>query len=134
MQTQNQYKELLQQFQPRPIKSDEDLEKVQERVNSLLDQPELTPDEQDYLDLLGTLIYEYEQTQDPIPDMYGVELLKILMEERGLLQKDLVSIFKTESIVSEILNEKRQLTARHIQELAEFFTISPAVFFPKILP
>jgi HTH-type transcriptional regulator/antitoxin HigA len=29
------------------------------------------------LDLLGTLIYEYEQTQDPIPDIYGVEFLKV---------------------------------------------------------
>jgi DNA mismatch repair ATPase MutS len=77
MQTQNQYRELLQQFPPRPLKNDQELEKMQERVNSLLDQPELTPDEQDYLDLLGTLIYEYEQTQDPIPDIYGVEFLKV---------------------------------------------------------
>ncbi len=52
------------------------------------------------------------------------------MEERGLRQKDLVPIFKTESIVSDILNNRRQLTTRHIQELAKFFNISPAAFFP----
>jgi HTH-type transcriptional regulator / antitoxin HigA len=41
-----------------------------------------------------------------------------------------VPIVKAESIVSEILREKRQLTTEHIQKLAEFFSVSPAVFFP----
>ena len=77
------------------------------------------------------LIYEYEKDLDIVPDIYGVELLKVLLEERNLKEKDLVSIFKTESIISDILNEKRQLTTRHIQELAEFFNVSPSVFFPR---
>ncbi|WP_293157294.1 MULTISPECIES: transcriptional regulator [unclassified Microcoleus] len=76
------------------------------------------------------LVYEYEQTLEPIPDIYGVELLKALIEEFELRQKDLVAIFKTESIVSDILREKRQLTTEHIQKLAEFFYVSPAAFFP----
>jgi HTH-type transcriptional regulator/antitoxin HigA len=131
MLTQDQYSQLLNEFPPRPIKSDEGLEAVQERVNSLLDQPELTPDEQDYLYLLGTLIYEYESNLEPIPDIYGVELLKILIEERNLKQKDLTFVFKTESIVSDILKGKRKLNKEHIQKLADFFNISPAVFFPR---
>lgn len=129
---QNQYMELLQQFPPRPIKSDEELEITIEKVNSLVDKPELTQDEKDYLDLLGTLIYQYEQTQDLIPDIYGVELLKVLIAARGLKQKDLVSIFKTESIVSDILNGKRELNKKQIQKLADFFKLSPAVFFTRI--
>jgi HTH-type transcriptional regulator / antitoxin HigA len=40
-----------------------------------------------------------------------------------------VPIFKTESIVSDVLNGKRKLTVQHIKELAQFFHISPAVFF-----
>jgi HTH-type transcriptional regulator/antitoxin HigA len=99
-------------------------------INQLLDKSELTPDEEDYLDVLGTLIYNYEQQQEIIPDIYGIELLKFLLEERDLKQKDLVPIFKTESIVSAVLNGKRQLTSRHIQELAAFFHLSPSVFFP----
>ncbi|HEY9299418.1 MAG TPA: transcriptional regulator, partial [Phormidium sp.] len=62
--------------------------------------------------------------------IYGVELLKVLIEEFVLRQKDLVPIFKTESIVSDVLSGKRQLTTRHIEELAKFFHVSPAVFFP----
>jgi HTH-type transcriptional regulator / antitoxin HigA len=53
-----------------------------------------------------------------------------LIEGTNLKQKDLVPIFKTESIVSEVLKGKRKLTVEHIQKLGEFFNISPAVFFP----
>ncbi|MEG5103118.1 MULTISPECIES: transcriptional regulator [unclassified Microcoleus] len=130
MKNSSAYIELLKTFPPRPITAEEELMATQEAIDSLLDKGELTPDERDYLNVLGTLVYEYEQTLEPIPDIYGVELLKALIEEFELRQKDLVPIFKTESIVSDILREKRQLTTEHIQKLAQFFGVSPAVFFP----
>jgi HTH-type transcriptional regulator / antitoxin HigA len=125
------YTELLTYFPPRPIKHEEDLEKTQAVVDNLLDKGELTESEEDYLNLLGILIYEYESKQDLVPDIYGVELLKVLIAELNLKQKDLVPIFKTESIVSDVLKGKRKLTVEHIQKLAEFFNLSPAVFFPE---
>ncbi|WP_315789042.1 transcriptional regulator [Fischerella sp. JS2] len=124
------YTELLINFPPRIIKSEEDFQKTQACVDRLLDKGELTQAEEDYLDLLGVLISEYEQGQDLVPDIYGVELLKVLIEELNLKQKDLVPIFKTESIVSDVLNGKRKLTVEHIQKLGEFFKVSPVVFFP----
>ncbi|WYL93189.1 MAG: transcriptional regulator [Gloeotrichia echinulata IR180] len=123
------YTDLLISFPPRSIKSEEDLEKTQAVVDNLLDKGKLTESEEDYLNLLGILIHEYEEQQDLVPDIYGVELLKVLMVELNLKQKDLVPIFKTESIVSDVLKGKRKLTVEHIQNLAEFFHISPAVFF-----
>jgi HTH-type transcriptional regulator/antitoxin HigA len=133
MMTAEKYMQLLQDFPPRPITSEEDFAATQAVINRLLDKPELTLEEEDYLDVLGALVSEYEnQQEDLIPDIYGVELLKVLIAELNLKQKDLVSIFKTESIVSDVLNEKRQLTTRHIQELSEFFHFSPAVFFPNL--
>lgn len=133
MVTIKKYIQLLKSFPPRPIVSETDFEATQSVINNLLDKPKLTLEEEDYLDVLGTLVYNYEQQQeDLIPDIYGVDLLKVLIEEHNLKQKDLVFIFKTESIVSDIVNGKRQLTNRHIQELAKFFHVSPAVFFPKL--
>lgn len=127
----NNYINLLVKFPPRPITSEAELEATQSVIDKLIDQEILTPEERDYLNVLGSLIWEYEQKQQEIPDIYGTELLKVLLQERGMRQKDLISIFKTESILSEILNGKRQLTSRHIQELADFFNLSPAVFFPR---
>ncbi|MCC3407776.1 MAG: transcriptional regulator [Microcoleus sp. PH2017_10_PVI_O_A] len=130
MNNSNAYIELLKSFPPRPITVESELIATQETIDSLLDKGELTPDERDYLNVLGTLVYEYEQTLEPIPDIYGIELLKGLIEEFDLRQKDLLPIFKTESIVSDILHKKRELTTEHIQKLAEFFCVSPAAFFP----
>jgi HTH-type transcriptional regulator/antitoxin HigA len=125
----SEYIELLTQFAPRPITTAEGLRETQKIIDSLLDRPQLSLDERDYLNLLGTLVYEYEEKHVHIPDIHGVELLKVLIDEFGLRQKDLVPIFKTESIVSEVLRGQRKLTVEHIQKLANFFHISPAAFF-----
>ncbi|MDY7012393.1 MAG: transcriptional regulator [Cyanobacteriota bacterium] len=127
----NDYIELLKSFPPRPIASEEEFVATQNVIDSLLDRENPSKAEQDYLDVLGTLVYEYEQKQEPIPDIYGIELLEALLQEFDLRQKALVPIFKTESIVSDVLHGKRQLTTRHIEELASFFHISPACFFPN---
>ncbi|GBF80724.1 helix-turn-helix domain-containing protein [Aphanothece sacrum] len=128
--SQAKYLTLLKKFPPRPIKSEKELDATQEIINELLDKPELTLEEKDYLDILGTLIYEYEQELDIIPDIYGVELLKFLLEDNGLKSKDFVLILRIESIVSDILNGKRQLTTSDIQALAAFFNLSPDLFLP----
>ena len=128
--TQNNYTKLIVSFPPSPIKSEEDLEKVQNIVDSLLDKEKLTEDEEDYLYLLGMLIEEYEEKQDLVPDIHGIELIKALMVELDMKQKDLIPIFKTESIVSDVLKGKRKMTVEHIQKSAELFRLSPAVFFP----
>ncbi len=123
------YIELLQQFPPRPIKSEQEFYAVQKVIDSLLDTGEITPDVQDYINVLGILVHEYEENYVSIPDLSGIELLKALINELGLKQKDLVPIFKTESIVSAILRGKRQFTVEHIEKLADFFHISPSAFF-----
>ena len=56
-------------------------------------------------------------------DLQGIELIRGLMELYNLKQKDLIPIFKTKSIVSAILNYKRQLTTEHINKLAAFFRL-----------
>ncbi|WP_243147166.1 hypothetical protein [Scytonema sp. UIC 10036] len=51
---------------------------TQKVIDSLIDKGDLTSDEQDYLNVLGTLVHEYEEKHKSIPDIYGVELLKAL--------------------------------------------------------
>lgn len=127
----SKYLDLLNEFPPRPIKSNNDFIAVQKVIDALLDAEQLSPDQQEYLNLLGIIISEYEDKTVEIPDIYGIELLNVLVEEWELKQKELVPIFKTESIVSAVLNGHRSLTVEHIQKLAEFFHVSPAVFFPS---
>ncbi len=51
-----------------------------------------------------------------------------LMRASGLKQKDLVDIFGTPSIVSEVLKGKRNLTVEHIRRLSERFHVTPELF------
>jgi HTH-type transcriptional regulator / antitoxin HigA len=127
----NNYIQLLQTSPPRPIKSENDLLAVQDVIDRIVDADKITPEEQDYINILGMLVYEYEEKYVSIPDLNGVDLLKALINEFELQQKDLVPIFKTESIVSAILNGKRKFTVEHIEKLANFFNLSPSVFFKR---
>jgi HTH-type transcriptional regulator/antitoxin HigA len=127
----DKYLELLKQYPPRPIDNEEDLEMMQQVINRLLDKPQLTVEEREYLNVLGALIYEYEENQEPIPDIYGLELLKFILEERNLQKQDLLSIFESKSTLDDILDGLQELTPIYIQKLANFLNISPDLFFPS---
>ena len=127
----DKYLELLKQYPPRPIHNEEDLEMMQEVINRLLDKPQLTAEEREYLNVLGSLIYEYEENQEPIPDIYGIELLKFILEERNLQKQDLLSIFESKSTLDDIFDGLQELTPIYIQKLANFLNISPDLFFPS---
>ncbi|GCL49772.1 hypothetical protein NIES3804_13280 [Microcystis aeruginosa NIES-3804] len=127
----DKYLELLKQYPPRPIDNEEDLEMMQQVINRLLDKPQLTVEEREYLNVLGSLIYEYEENQEPIPDIYGLELLKFILEERNLQKQDLLSIFESKSTLDDILDGQQELTPIYIQKLANFLNISPDLFFPS---
>lgn len=125
------YPEMLQTFVPRPISSEADYETTVAQMDVLLDKGDLTPDEQDFLTLLGTLVsaYEEEVYPDEMFELRGVELVRGLLELHDLKQKDLVPIFKTKSIVSAVLNGKRPLTVEHIDKLAKQFNLPHELFF-----
>ena len=123
------YDALVARFVPRPIRSEADHEQALVVLDVLLAQPALNASEADYVELLSRLVADYEASAHPIDDVSGVALLKVLMEEHGLRQKDLIDVFKTESIVSEVLAGKRELNKKQIEGLAATFAVSPAVFF-----
>jgi HTH-type transcriptional regulator/antitoxin HigA len=125
------YIELITIFPPRPITNDTELIATQNQINSILDKGKLTQDDRDYLKVLGTLVYDYEDTNEPMPTLKGVELLKALLEESNLQPKDLATICQSESIVLDILEGKRELTVSQIKELAAFFQISPAALLEE---
>ena len=56
-------------------------------------------------------------------------MLRHLMEAQGLKQKDMLGIFGTPSIVSEVLSGKRGLTVEHIKKLSQRFRVSTDLFF-----
>ena len=125
------YRDLVLDYAPRPIRSEDDYLRARHRIDKLLDKDALTLDERDYLDMLGAVVerYESEVEDEAEYELRGVALIKALLEEYGLRQKDLVDVFKTESIVSAVLNGRRDLTVDHIDKLARRFNLPHELFF-----
>jgi HTH-type transcriptional regulator / antitoxin HigA len=122
------YLQLINTFPPRPINNEAELLATQEQINVIIDQPNITQDDKDYLKVLGTLVYEYEQKHEPIPVIKGIELIQALMIEENLQPRDLVAIFDDESTVTKILERKQEITTKQIQKLGDFFHIAPVMF------
>ena len=119
---------------PRPIESETDLPPLEDQIWELLAVDERTPAQEAYLTLLSGLVERWESERVVVPAVHGVELVKALLVERQLRQKDLVPVFGTESIMSDVLSGKRELQAKHIEGLANFFHISPVAFFAPRVP
>jgi len=119
----------LEVSSPAPIASERQHEEYLSVLDKLANKANPTSQEKKYAEVLMTLIEAYEEEHHSIPDASPVDVLRALMEANDLRQKDLVPIFGSESIVSEVLHRKRDLNKTHIQKLSKRFDVSPAVFF-----
>jgi HTH-type transcriptional regulator/antitoxin HigA len=114
---------------PTPITSERQYDEYLSVLDKLASKNDPTSEEEKYAEVLMTLIEAYEEAHHPIPDASPLEVLRTLMDANGLRQKDLVPIFGSESIVSEVLHRKRELNKTHIEKLSKRFHVSPATFF-----
>jgi HTH-type transcriptional regulator/antitoxin HigA len=122
------YFELVHQLPLRPIQSDAQLDAAIAMINHLLDRPELTPDEDDYLEVLSQLVENYEDQHLVFPEIRGVRALLHLMEENELKQSDLAHLFGGKSAISEVLSGNRSLSKSQIQRLRDYFGVPADVF------
>jgi HTH-type transcriptional regulator/antitoxin HigA len=115
---------------PRPIETEKENERALAIVNELMSKGEdkLTPEEQALLKLLVQLIEDFEEKAYPIPEAPGWRVLRTLMENRGVRQADLLHIFGSRGIASEVVNGKRAISKAQAKALGEFFKVSPELF------
>jgi len=124
------YPTLVSRIAPRVIRSEEVNKQYVALLEELDDRWEsLQEAERELHELLVLLIEDYERRTYTLHAATPTETLAELMEANGLKQKDLVGVFETASIVSEVLSGKRELTKGHIKRLSERFHVSPEVFF-----
>ncbi|HEV3039217.1 MAG TPA: transcriptional regulator [Candidatus Angelobacter sp.] len=125
------YPTLLSEIQPEVVHD----EALNERFISVLRDLDgrwdsLSADERKLHELLVLIIQDFEKRTYKVDAATPIDVIEELMAANKLKNKDLVGIFPTESVVSEILSGKRGLTVEHIKRLSERFNVSPAVFFP----
>ena len=123
------YAALLSETRPEVIRDEKQNQDYIRRLEKLTSKKSLNRAEEKLIELLVVLIDDFEAKHYPVPDASPVAIVRHLMEAHNLRQKDLLDVFSTESIASEVLHGKRELTRDHIRRLSARFGVSPAVFF-----
>ena len=111
------------------IRTEQEYDKAVERLHALVDEVGDNPQSPRYrlIETLSVLIEAYDREHHSLPEASGVEVVRFLMEEHGLTQKDLPEI-GTQGVVSEVLSGYRKLNVRQIQALAGRFGVKPGAF------
>jgi HTH-type transcriptional regulator/antitoxin HigA len=123
------YANLLANTLPKVIETEAECVRVEKIVGELLKKGDrLSPEEDKLLDLLSDLIENYEDKVYPIEDAPPNEMLKFLMRENNLKQGDLLRIFGSSGIASEVVNGKRSISKAQAKKLAEYFKVSVELF------
>jgi HTH-type transcriptional regulator / antitoxin HigA len=123
------YLALVRRFPLRPLRTDADLDAASELIDELTVRDDLASAEFDYLDVPGDLVEKYEDEHVEMPHVSDAAMLRSLMDERGVRKADLVrgtGISKT--VLSLVLNGKRELTREYIATLSKYFEVAPAAF------
>ena len=79
------------------------------------------------VELLGEVIHSYEKRQVPMPDAEPGDVLRYLMDERGLKQTDLSDI-ASQGTISDILSGRREISKALAKKMAARFQVSAMVF------
>ncbi len=112
-----------------PITSEDENERYLEIVDRLIELGDrLTPKQNELLRLLVVLIERFEAERYTLERAEPREVLRELMDARGMKIADLADIIGSKGVASEILSGKRGLSKGNIRKLADFFGVSPEVF------
>jgi len=127
--TMTAYQALLQKYTPRPIRTEGAYRKTLRQVDGLMRRPRLSRAESELLEVLGTLVEQYESKDYPTPTSAPHQMLAHLIEAKGVSQAELAR--ETDiprSTISAVLAGRRQISKANVVKLADYFGLSPALF------
>ncbi|MDQ3621660.1 MAG: transcriptional regulator [Verrucomicrobiota bacterium] len=92
-------------------------------------EEEMNADQDDYFDLLCTLIEDYESEHVKWPKVSGEKMLAHLLAEHGLNASDLSRLLgASRALGPMILRGERSITAEHARALGKHFGLPAGVF------
>jgi HTH-type transcriptional regulator/antitoxin HigA len=102
----------------RPLRNEADYERALAAYEAYFDrEPSPGTPAGDRFELLGLVIAKYEEEHFSVGAPDPVDTIRLVMESRGLSQKDLAGVLGSTSRASEILSGKRELSLEHIRRL-----------------
>jgi len=123
--------EMIAHGAPRVIHNDAELEAYTDALFRLTALENPSRSEEEAIELLTLLVERYEQERYPIPASDPVAVVRFLIAQQDLTQRDLIPQFGSESAVSMFLSGQRKLTLEQVRRLSARFTLPADVFIPK---
>ncbi len=125
----DKYADLLSQYQPKLIRTEEENNKALAIVEELMHRPNRTLEEKELYELLIALIEKFEQDYySPGKASNPHSLLLFLIEQRNLKQSDLVNVMGSEEVVLEAIAGSREINPAQAKTLGRFFQVNPSLF------
>jgi HTH-type transcriptional regulator/antitoxin HigA len=124
------YRELCQLYLPRPIHNDAEDAEATAMMNALAVFTRLNAEQQDYLDVLTEFVDDFAKGRKTHwPEISGLDLLKVLLEEHALTAADLARVLGVHrTLGAMILRGERKLTLKHVRTLSRHFGVSADLF------
>ena len=121
------YEALARLYLPRKIHDAAAYQNAIEVVDWLAGRT-LNPDQEDYLDLVSDLVFEYESELSKDDGRASpVELLNFLVEENEVTTRELGALLGIDhSAAARILKGQRSITPEHARKLGQRFAIRPS--------
>ncbi|HEX5103834.1 MAG TPA: helix-turn-helix domain-containing protein [Pirellulaceae bacterium] len=123
------YETLVSRFPPRPIREPGLLKQTYAVIDRLMAIPHPSPFHLEFLELLSTLVEDYESVHYPTPVTSTESLLAHLIESRGVTQTQVAKETGiSPSIISDVLAGRRSLSLPAIVKLSQYFRLDPGAF------
>ncbi len=113
---------------PRVIHNDKELATYTHALFQLTALERPSPSEVEAIELLTLLVECYEQEHYSIPAADPVSVVRFLIEQQDLTQRDLIPQFGSESAVSMFLAGQRKLTIEQVRRLSARFKLPADLF------
>lgn len=132
MSTTDEYRELINEYLPRPIRNDADHRRALRQVEQLM-TPHPSPAKGMLIEVLATLIEQYEALSLATPRVPPLEMLSHCLETRELTAAQVARDTGIgHSTLSNVLAGRRGISKTNAAKLAGYFHLPVAAFLDSV--
>ncbi len=124
--------EMIAHGAPHVIHNEAELEVYTDALFQLTALESPSSSEVEAIDLLTLLVERYEQEHYSIPKADPVSIVRFLIEQQNLTQRDLIPQFGSESAVSMFMRRQRNLSLEQVRKLSIRFKLPADIFISKV--
>lgn len=124
------YDSLLLEYKPRPIRNERDHARALRQIDKIMRRgPKLPRAESELVEVLATLIENYESVAQPTPQVSPADRLAHLIDARGVTNAEVAAATGIpRSTITNVIAGRRKLSTANVARLANYFDVPAGDF------